>query len=269
MRCFTLHSYKGGTGKTTLAANIAAILAQEGRNVALLDLDFQAPSLHTLIGMSPKTKYINDFLDQVASHQDVLTNISSTFKLKGTLSVAFSNPDVDAIRAQLARDRKWHMKALSQLLSLKQELSDDGYDYIILDSAPGVHYSSVNAIVLSDFTVIISKIDNFDFDGTLNILNGLYTPLDKGTYLLFNKVVPPLFKEPRYSQMKETISEMFGGKTTILGYVPCYCDIPLGMGSEIHALTNSDLAFVTGLKEVARKIEELPVPKPMPSGDKK
>lgn len=267
MKCFTLHSYKGGTGKTTLAANIAAILAQEGKNVAVLDLDFQAPSMHTLIGISPKTRYLNDFLDEIATHQDILNDMPASFKLKGKMSVAFSNPDVDAIRTQLARDRKWHMNALSQLLNLKQKLTDDGFDYIILDSAPGVHYSSVNAIVLSDFAIVIAKIDNFDFDGTLNVLKGLYNPLDKGTYLLFNKVVPPLFKEPRYSQMKETISGMFSDLTTVLGYVPCYCDIPLGMGSEIHAITNADMAFVSGLKEVVKKIEELPIPKPKSKGD--
>ncbi len=269
MKCFTLHSYKGGTGKTTLVANIAAILAQEGKNVAVLDLDFQAPSLHTLIGISTKTKYINDFLDGSVSHQDILNDMPSSFSLDGRMAVAFSNPDVDAIRTQLAQDRKWHMNALSQLLSLKQMLADDGFDYTILDSAPGVHYSSVNTIVLSDFAVLIAKIDNFDFDGTLNILKGLYTPLDKGTYLLFNKVVPPMFKEPRYSQMKETISEMFSDLTTVLGYVPCYCDIPMGMGSEIHALTSSEIAFVTGLRAVVKKIDEMPIPKPKAKGAKK
>ncbi|MCL5949444.1 MAG: P-loop NTPase [Candidatus Bathyarchaeota archaeon] len=36
------HSYKGGTGKTTLISNVAA---KEGFNVGLLDFDVYAPSL--------------------------------------------------------------------------------------------------------------------------------------------------------------------------------------------------------------------------------
>ena len=70
MKCFTLHSYKGGTGKTTLGANLAAILAKKGCDVAILDLDFQAPSLHTLFGLSAGTRYLNDYLTEEVSHKN-------------------------------------------------------------------------------------------------------------------------------------------------------------------------------------------------------
>ncbi|TFG05512.1 hypothetical protein EU538_11310 [Candidatus Thorarchaeota archaeon] len=259
MKCFTVHSYKGGTGKTTLAANMAVILAQRGLDVGILDLDFQAPSLHTLFGVTPQTTYINEFLVEKKTHREVLTELGKTLGLKGRLAVGFSDPNVEAIRTQLARDRKWHMQALSQLLNLKQHLEKDSLDYLVLDSAPGVHYSSVNAIVLADFTVIVAKIDNFDFDGTLNILDGLYAPLNKKTYLLFNKVVPPLMEEPRRSTMKSTIEEMFSAKTDLIGFLPCYCEVPLGMGSEIHALTQPDTPFIKSIDKLADRLEAIEV----------
>ena len=170
MKTFALHSYKGGTGKTTLGANIAALFAQKGKKVAMLDLDFQAPSLHTLFGITPRTAYLNDFLSEKASYEEVLTDLTDSLKTKGKIIVGFSQPSVEAIREQLARDRKWHMQAISQLLVMKQKLEEDQFDYMILDSAPGVHYSSVNAIVASDFTIIVAKIDNFDFDTASVIL---------------------------------------------------------------------------------------------------
>jgi chromosome partitioning protein len=44
-KCIAFHSYKGGTGKTTISANFSALLAKKGYNVYLLDLDVYAPSL--------------------------------------------------------------------------------------------------------------------------------------------------------------------------------------------------------------------------------
>jgi MinD-like ATPase involved in chromosome partitioning or flagellar assembly len=44
----TVHSYKGGTGKTLFSVNLAISLAKRGRKVCLLDLDFRAPSLNAI-----------------------------------------------------------------------------------------------------------------------------------------------------------------------------------------------------------------------------
>ena len=48
-KCIAFHSYKGGTGKTTLAGNFAAVLAKLGFRVCLLDLDVYAPSLQSVL----------------------------------------------------------------------------------------------------------------------------------------------------------------------------------------------------------------------------
>ena len=47
-KIIAVHSYKGGTGKTSLSVNLAATYARRGKKVCLMDLDFRAPSLHAL-----------------------------------------------------------------------------------------------------------------------------------------------------------------------------------------------------------------------------
>jgi MinD-like ATPase involved in chromosome partitioning or flagellar assembly len=58
-QCIAFHSYKGGTGKTTIASNLAAMLAARGYKVSLLDLDVYAPSLHAYFEYRPK-RWINE-----------------------------------------------------------------------------------------------------------------------------------------------------------------------------------------------------------------
>ena len=59
MKIIAFHSYKGGTGKTHLSANLATVLARQGHKTALLDLDFRGPNLQTLCGIDSKVT-IND-----------------------------------------------------------------------------------------------------------------------------------------------------------------------------------------------------------------
>src|SRR5919198_4920927 len=73
--CIAFHSYKGGTGKTTIAANFAASLTKKGYRVVLLDLDVTAPSLHSYFRHEPK-KWINDFLSGEAEIQDVVQDLT-------------------------------------------------------------------------------------------------------------------------------------------------------------------------------------------------
>ena len=74
-KCIAFHSYKGGTGKTTLAANFAALLAKKGYKVFLLDFDVYSPSLQSYFEIDPK-KWINDFLFEKAELEEVLMDLT-------------------------------------------------------------------------------------------------------------------------------------------------------------------------------------------------
>ncbi len=52
-RSIAVHSYKGGTGKTTLVANIAVALALKGRRVGIMDMDLEGPGLHVFFDVDP------------------------------------------------------------------------------------------------------------------------------------------------------------------------------------------------------------------------
>jgi cellulose biosynthesis protein BcsQ len=74
-QCIAFHSYKGGTGKTTIASNLATMLAAKGYNVSLLDLDVCAPSLQAYFERSTD-KWINDLLSENAKIDDIMLDMT-------------------------------------------------------------------------------------------------------------------------------------------------------------------------------------------------
>ena len=60
----SLHSFRGGTGKSNTTANLATLLAGEGRRVGVIDTDIQSPGIHVLFGLrGPQiTHALNDYL---------------------------------------------------------------------------------------------------------------------------------------------------------------------------------------------------------------
>lgn len=47
----SIHSFRGGTGKSNIAANLSTLLAAEGRRVGVIDTDIQSPGIHVLFGL--------------------------------------------------------------------------------------------------------------------------------------------------------------------------------------------------------------------------
>ena len=47
----TIHSYRGGTGKSNITANLAYLAARRGLRVAVLDTDLQSPGVHVVLGL--------------------------------------------------------------------------------------------------------------------------------------------------------------------------------------------------------------------------
>jgi septum site-determining protein MinD len=114
VKMISIHSSRGGTGKSLIASNIGVLLASEGRNVALLDFDFRAPSLLTIFQAKNTVKnWLNNYLDGKARIEDVMMDLTEKYNTKGKLFLGFSNPDMEAMREIARKDRKWQMRALS------------------------------------------------------------------------------------------------------------------------------------------------------------
>jgi MinD-like ATPase involved in chromosome partitioning or flagellar assembly len=254
-RIIAVHSYKGGTGKTLISINLAAALAEHGKRVCLFDLDFRAPSLATLLKIEKSECWLNDYLNGICEIDKSLQDISNRVHNGGKLFVGLANPATEAIRDMSSKDRKWEMRALGRLLSLRNSLlNDKGFDYLILDTSPGLQYSSINAIVSADMVLVATTLDRSDVDGTGRMLRELYDLFEKKTEVVLNKVLDVSSKAGK-DEVLAKVNDVY--RVPLLGIVPCFCDILKARGGTMFAQEKPDHPVTRILDEMAVKIDKM------------
>jgi chromosome partitioning protein len=202
-KSIVFHSYKGGTGKTTLAANYAVLLARKGFRVFLLDLDVYAPSLQIYFEMEPD-KWINDFLTGDTELNDVMVDLTSVVaenndinnssalaSSNGKLWLGFSNPKKEEIY-KLEGGKQEKVQFLRRFIVMREKLfSDFKADYVIIDTSPGIRYWSINALAIADILFLTLKSGDLDIAGTKKMVGEIYSSFTKfgaKPYLILNKV---------------------------------------------------------------------------------
>jgi len=258
-RAISIHSSRGGTGKTVIATNLAAIYAIKGLNVALLDLDFRAPSLVDVFSKGIRDHaghWLNDFLDGRCKAEQVLTDVSKAYGLKGKLFLGLANPEIEAMRSMMEKSRAWEVAAVKRLFSLRSTLFENlAVDCCILDTSPGIQYTSINAVVSSDISIVVATLDSLELRGLKNMLIELYDAFAKKTVVLINKV----FSETRVwsaDEQKNLINKMEKLlKHPVIGAIPCYCDVLQTERTSLLAVEKPNHPFIRNLEEVVAKIE--------------
>ena len=255
-KIIAVHSYKGGTGKTSLAVNLAASYARRGKKVCLMDLDFRAPSLHALFKDKKAEYWLNDYLNGICEINKVLIDATNDHGNGGKLLVVLANPSTEAIRDMTAKDRKWEMKALGRLLSLRSSLLNDScLDYLILDTSPGLQYSSINAIVTADVVLVVTSLDASDINGSQRMTSELYDLFEKKTGILINKVIADyLSSEKEQKKFNKYIKSIH--TLPVLATIPCFCEVLRAAGDFIFSEEKPDHPFTETIEKLATKLEK-------------
>lgn len=141
MRIIAVASGKGGVGKTTLSANLAVTLRTLGKRVVIIDCNLTTSHLGLLFGINSYPVSFNDFLKGKLGLNDVLyTHYSGLHIIPASLNLE----DMTGITAKPDY--------------LKQTMRGvfATYDFVILDSAPGVGNEALLALLAADEVLFVS-----------------------------------------------------------------------------------------------------------------
>jgi MinD-like ATPase involved in chromosome partitioning or flagellar assembly len=262
-RCIAFHSYKGGTGKTTIASNFAALLAKKGYRVFLLDLDVYAPSIQAYFETKPR-RWINDYLNNEAEVDNILNDMTHLINgsSTGKLWVVFANPKKEEIYKLEGGKDNTRFQLLRRFIHLREKLiSDYSADYIIIDTSPGIRYWSINSLAIADTYFLALKMGDLDIDGTKKMTDDIYGSLTKHgakSYLLLNRIAGYCMPHPRgesHPQVPEaddvaaTLSKDVGME--VISAVPCYCDIQFSKKEFLTVLKYPDHPFAKQIEALA------------------
>ncbi|MFX1533315.1 MAG: ParA family protein [Promethearchaeota archaeon] len=239
-----VHSYKGGTGKTLIAINLAFQLSKTNR-ILLIEADFLMPCFFQIFPNEEISSYYNDFYE---GDRRLLRDCieSSPFS---NLDLVYVSPDYDP--KFFSKGHNYHLNKLKVFLN---QLGALNYDFIILDSAPGRNFVSIGNLVIAHLALVVVRPTNYSVMGTKIMLGDVYEkikpPKMLPTFIIFNQV--PLPNSIRIkSQMKEWTRILIDTQRVTESFM-----IPFNEETALEAALGKSV-FTKGL--FSEKIEEIKV----------
>jgi len=225
----SVHSFRGGTGKSNITANLATIIASSGKRVGIVDTDIQSPGIHVLFGLDEeKIGYtLNDYLwgrckiEQAAYDiSPILKQKQKLFGSKGSIYLIPSSIKTNEISRILregydARLLNDSFRDLSRRLKL---------DYLFIDTHPGINEETLLSIIISQVLVVVLRPDKQDYQGTavaVDVARKLEVPK---MLLVVNKALPAF----NFGALRQQVQKAYN--TTVAGILPV-CEEMFHLGS--------------------------------------
>ena len=192
----SIHSFRGGTGKSNTTANIAAQVALQGNRVAIVDTDIQSPGIHVLFGMEEDdiNLSLNDYLWGKCAIHEAVYDVGAKLRMpddqqglpQGELFLIPSSIKPNEI-AKVLREG-YDVGMLSD--GFQDAIEELDLDYFFIDTHPGLNEETLLSIAISDILLLIMRPDRQDYQGTavtVDVSRKLDIP---NLYIIVNKALP-------------------------------------------------------------------------------
>ena len=246
LKVIAVHSFRGGTGKSNITANVALMVAATGKRVGIVDSDLQSPGIHVLFGLEQAHLHhtLNNYLWEQCDLKDVIYDVTPPViqARQGTIVLAPGSYQMDEITRIVQEG--YNLTALG--VAVNQIADDWDLDYLFVDTHPGISNESIMTMGLSDILVTIMRPDSQDFQGTavaVDISRHLEIP---ARWIVVNKVLSAMHPD----QVKATVERTY--QTPVAALLPASDDLLLLGSAGLFGLKHPQHPFTEGIKQIAR-----------------
>jgi MinD-like ATPase involved in chromosome partitioning or flagellar assembly len=247
-KVISIHSFRGGTGKSNTTANVATLLAAEGRRVGVIDTDIQSPGIHVLFGLNASTitHSLNEYLwgqcDIKQAAYDVTPNLVTP--IKGRLHLIPSSIKPGDIARVL--NEGYDVDLLHK--GFRRVVADLNLDVLLIDTHPGLNEETLLSLAMSNALAIIMRPDQQDYDGTsvtVQVARQLRVPR---MLMVVNKT-PTVFN---FDEIKASVEKAY--KCEVAAVLPHSDELMILSSKGIFALHYPDHPVTALYKQIAAKL---------------
>ncbi|MEW5734129.1 MAG: MinD/ParA family protein [Thermodesulfobacteriota bacterium] len=255
-KIISVHSFRGGTGKSNISANLAVCMAMRGLRVGVVDTDIQSPGINVLFKVdAQKAEHtLNDYLYGTCSIEQAAVDVGSELHTEdgkpaiteGALFLVPSSGKLTEI-AKILR-QGYDTKLLNK--GFKSLFESLNLDVLFLDTHPGLNEETLLSMAMSHTVVLVLRPDRQDFTGTavtVEVARKLDVP---NLYLLANKVLSNMDMDDLRSKLTQAY------KVPVIGLLPLSVSVAETASSGIFVLKQPGHTVSRILDEIADKLLE-------------
>jgi MinD-like ATPase involved in chromosome partitioning or flagellar assembly len=247
-KIISIHSFRGGTGKSNLTSNLAATIALAGQRVGVVDTDIQSPGIHVLFGMdeSQIVRSLNDYLWGRCRIEETAYDVTNRLG-QATQGALFLIPS--SIKAgEIARV----LREGYDVSLLNDGFQDIGarlrLDYLLIDTHPGLNEETLLSIAISEVLILIMRPDRQDFQGTavtVDVARKLDVP---EMLLVINKALPSF----DLAQLKKQVEDAY--HAPVAGILPLSEEVVRLASSDLFSIRFPDDPWSVEIRKIAQRV---------------
>ncbi|MEB3311572.1 MAG: P-loop NTPase, partial [Snowella sp.] len=252
-KIISVHSYRGGTGKSNLTANIAVNLAQYGYRVGIIDTDLPSPGIHVLFGFQSEDidPSLNDYLWGRCEIEQVAHDVTDRLKEQKTERSRLYLIPSSVRTAEISKILREGYNVDTLRDGIKSLIVTLALDYLLIDTHPGINEETLLSITLSHLLILILRPDQQDFQGTA-------VTVDVARKLAIPKLLSVVNKSPSsfdFEQLRQKVESTYN--IEVASILP-HSDKMMLFGSEgLFVVNYPDDLLTQKVEDITQKIINL------------